>query len=464
MTMTGSATTSVVYEPDGLQVRFPVPFPVFHADDVHAVSVDGTRQAELTNYTIEGIGTGKGVHITFSTPPDFGPKLVLYRWTKRVQESDYPEGGRFPAKVVETDFDRLVAMAQEIDEQFEWTLKIPRGSAVTPAEYTDALFLSSEAAKAASVEAFFSARKSAEAALRAREMAVDATGQAETAARMAKSAAQSAQKAAQMENQNMPDGTETEKGIVRLATAKEHDEAAESLAATPKHVLNMIVAHKPGIASTKTAGLARADGSTILVDGKGVLSVRPGLSFRPGMSVFMPGDKLYPNCAWPVGQLVLFAEWPELHAEYTAGYIKALAAGSTAAVIAAYPGLFVAHASGLYLPSLGGLFPRHWVPNQARDVDRALGSMQTDAMQQITGAFRTGSHKTDAAGDYATGAFFISENGASVHAYTGGINALQYRDFTFDSARLTRTASETRGINTAQAIAIYLGRHISEVQ
>lgn len=134
MTMTGSAATSVVYEPDGLQSRFPVPFPVFHTGDVHAVSVDGAQQIALTNYTVEGVGTEEGVHVKFSVPPDFGPKLVLYRWTKRVQESDYPEGGRFPAKVVEADFDRLVAMAQEVDDQLEWTLKIPRGADTTPAE------------------------------------------------------------------------------------------------------------------------------------------------------------------------------------------------------------------------------------------------------------------------------------------------------------------------------------------
>ncbi|SBV99039.1 hypothetical protein KL86DPRO_11498 [uncultured delta proteobacterium] len=236
MTMTGSATTSVVYEPDGLQTRFPVPFPVFDADDVYAVAVEDMTQTELANFTVEGLGTEEGAHVRFFTPPSFGPKLVLYRWTKRVQESDYPEGGRFPAKVVETDFDRLVAIAQEIDDQFAWTLKIPRGADMTPVEYTEALFLAADDARLAADEAGSSASISGGAARDARDMARDAASQARSAALMAESAAQSALDAANTVAQGMADATESTKGIVRLATAAEHESGASGLAATPAHV------------------------------------------------------------------------------------------------------------------------------------------------------------------------------------------------------------------------------------
>ena len=233
MTMTGSAATSVVYEPDGMQIRFPVPFPVFHADDIHALEVDGMREVRLTNFEVEGIGTEEGVHVRFFSPPTYGNRLVLYRWTKRVQESDYPEGGRFPAKVVETDFDRLVGMAQEVDDQLEWTLKIPRGSGVTPIDYTEGVFAAAE-------EAASSARESVAAATEAREKARDAADQAAGAARMAESAAQSAQEAAGIVNEGVVNASETLKGLVRFATKKEHQDGAANLAATPEHVKAML--------------------------------------------------------------------------------------------------------------------------------------------------------------------------------------------------------------------------------
>ncbi|MCC8193900.1 MAG: hypothetical protein LIP28_04565 [Deltaproteobacteria bacterium] len=257
MTMTGSAATSVVYEPDGLQARFPVPFPVFHADDVRAISVDGVLQTELTNFMVEGLDSEEGVHVKFFTPPSFGPKLVLYRWTKRVQESDYPEGGRFPAKVVETDFDRLVAMAQEIDDRLEWTLQIPRGSDVTPIEYTESLYAAADKARNAANEAAASADESLAASRDARAMAADATGQARSAALMAESAAQSALEAATAVNQGASDASEKMKGVVRLATREEHEAGTSGLAAAPIHVKAMLEDAKDGLLEVvrRTAGL-----------------------------------------------------------------------------------------------------------------------------------------------------------------------------------------------------------------
>ena len=83
---------------------------------------------------------------------------------------------------------------------------------------------------------------------------------------------------------------------------------------------------------------------------------------RPGMTVPMASHtKLYPNCVWPDRSLVLFADWPELKAEYDAGYIAITTEGNAAT----YPALFAAKAdsSGLYLPDIGGLswhFRRTW--------------------------------------------------------------------------------------------------------
>ena len=102
-------TTKVVYLPDGTQRQFSVPFPVFDVGDVECLQVDGLTETLLTSFIVSDITAGSG-YVTFSTPPAAGKSLVVRRRTARVQDSDYPVAGRFPADVVERDFDRLTAM------------------------------------------------------------------------------------------------------------------------------------------------------------------------------------------------------------------------------------------------------------------------------------------------------------------------------------------------------------------
>ena len=105
---------------------------------------------------------------------------------------------------------------------------------------------------------------------------------------------------------------------------------------------------------TSTPAFTAADLGKVLTVASGgpkwVLAL--GMKLRPGMQVPMAGKKLYPNCVWPDRSLVLFADWPELKAEYDAGYIYA----TTEASAAVYPGLFVRNnaGTGLYLPDIGG--------------------------------------------------------------------------------------------------------------
>lgn len=119
-------TTKVVYLPDGTQTQFSVPFPVFDEGDVECLQVDGLTETLLTAFTVFDD------HVTFSTPPTAGKPLVVRRRTARVQESDYPVAGRFPADVVERDFDRLTAMVQELDEQIDRAVLAPSDGSIDP--------------------------------------------------------------------------------------------------------------------------------------------------------------------------------------------------------------------------------------------------------------------------------------------------------------------------------------------
>ena len=136
-----SQQTKIVYEPDGTATSFTVPFPVYDAADLECVSV-GIMEETLYSYgfTVSGIGQGN-VTVTFADPPPAGSKLVIRRSTRRVQESDYPVSGRFPAKVVEHDLDRIVAMIQELAEELSRALKAPYWSDLSPEEIVRKLLL-----------------------------------------------------------------------------------------------------------------------------------------------------------------------------------------------------------------------------------------------------------------------------------------------------------------------------------
>ena len=192
-----------------------------------------------------------------------------------------------------------------------------------------------------------------------------------------------------------------------------------------------------------------------------------GFAVQAGMPIMAASGKLERNCVWPDGSLVLFADWPDLQARYTAGYIAALAAGTPAATIADYPGCFVAHAAGLYLPSLGGLFPRPWTPAQTQDAGRGIGSLQTDAIRNIVGDWRPTQTPTpcrwnQTAGSGAILPFDAASESSLFQGRTDGYTG-HSAGFTFDASRTVPTAAENRPLNYAQPVQIYLGRHKSEV-
>lgn len=227
--------SSVCYDPDGIKDRYGVPFPVFSPGDIRAVLVEGPVETPVNGFSVEGFGTEAGVYVRFFTPPPAERKLVLYRWTKRVQETDYPEGGRFPSKTVEEDFDKLTAMAQEEEDFLQTVMRVPRSAAETPAEYLNGFFATAEDAMNARDEARGSAADAA-------SSASSALGSAAQAASDAVRAAKSAENVSEYLAGNAPIGTELHKGVVRLATEEEHETGAAEVAAQPSHVRTMLEA------------------------------------------------------------------------------------------------------------------------------------------------------------------------------------------------------------------------------
>lgn len=430
MTMTRS-DSSITYEPDGVLERYAVPFPVFSPDDVHAVLVSAATETELSGFTVEGLNTGGGVYARFFTPPPAGRKLVLYRWTKRVQETDYPEGGRFPSKTVEQDFDKLTAMAQEEEDFLRTVVRMPRHSGQTPAEFIGRVFTAAEetaAARDTANDAAFAAAESAQSAMNSEE---NASAAASDAAKSASDAAKSANEAVELVTQGMPDGSETQKGIVRLATRAEA--AARATGANGPAVL---IPESLVIATNETPGLAKGDEVTVKTGMNGVL-------FTPGLYI---GDirllSLTP-ATLPFGWY--FCNGDRYPLESAQG--KALYAlpddfktnwGITVADSAiSLPKLFHADGRGYFLRAVDG-------------TARQAGSVETDAMQRITGTI-TAVHGNLGG---TTGSTY---QGAFTGAKVGSGSAVDSYAVYLDSSRETRIASETRALNRGMTPAIFLG-------
>ncbi|MDL2279688.1 hypothetical protein LJC15_03370, partial [Desulfovibrio sp. OttesenSCG-928-G11] len=177
-----SRITKAVYVPDGVQTLYAVPFPLFSERDVECWAVnDAGLVTAISNFTVEGYGTQSGVHVRFATAPVAGGSLVVRRNTRQVQESTYPEGGKFPSLVVENDFDRIVGMVQELNEAVDRSLKV-NVSEESPPESAEELYarvvetLAEAGDKAA--EAAGSAGEAADSANRAEEDAALAQDQA----------------------------------------------------------------------------------------------------------------------------------------------------------------------------------------------------------------------------------------------------------------------------------------------
>lgn len=104
-------TPLISYTGNGSVTVFAYPFQILSANDLD-VYIDGSI---TTAYTLSGVGTPSGGNVTFSVAPATGNIVRIVRKTDISRDTDYVEGGSIPAVTLDTDFDRLVMMIQELD-------------------------------------------------------------------------------------------------------------------------------------------------------------------------------------------------------------------------------------------------------------------------------------------------------------------------------------------------------------
>ena len=116
--MTISTTASrISYNGNGVTTVFSFPYRFLANGDIVVVSVSAagveTVKTLTTDYTVSGAGDDAGGSVTMLVAPASGTRLVIYRDTEVVQETDYITGDAFPAESHERALDRLTMILQE---------------------------------------------------------------------------------------------------------------------------------------------------------------------------------------------------------------------------------------------------------------------------------------------------------------------------------------------------------------
>jgi hypothetical protein len=135
MTVTNQ-NSSVQYSPGGSTTLFVVPFRFIADGDLVVILTTSGSDETLTlttDYTVSGAGDASGGSITTTTPPASGTTLTIYRDTAQTQETDYIDNDDFPAESHEAALDKLTLIAQELQDQVDRCIKIPRNETTTTA-------------------------------------------------------------------------------------------------------------------------------------------------------------------------------------------------------------------------------------------------------------------------------------------------------------------------------------------
>ena len=97
------------------QTSFTVSFEFFDNDDLN-VYVDGTLKTITTHYTVSG-GNGSTGTITMSvTGATGGSTVVITRDIDLDRTTDFPSSGPFNIGALNTELDRLVAIAADLND------------------------------------------------------------------------------------------------------------------------------------------------------------------------------------------------------------------------------------------------------------------------------------------------------------------------------------------------------------
>jgi hypothetical protein len=134
-----STTVKVSYSGNSSTTVFAYTFKILDDDEIQVIirTSDGTEtiKTKTTDYTVSGVGSAGGGNITFLAAPVTGQTVVLKRNTTKTQETDYVANDPFPANSHEEALDRVMMVAQEIQEELQRSIKLSKTNTMTSTEF-----------------------------------------------------------------------------------------------------------------------------------------------------------------------------------------------------------------------------------------------------------------------------------------------------------------------------------------
>lgn len=125
-----STTNKLYYSGNGTTTTFPYTYKIFDDDELVVTLRNTSTGAETTqtlnsDYTVTGAGDDSGGNVEFTSAPSSSYQVIIKRELDLKQETDYEDGSALSADTLEGDFDRLIMIEQQQQEELDRSLKIP---------------------------------------------------------------------------------------------------------------------------------------------------------------------------------------------------------------------------------------------------------------------------------------------------------------------------------------------------
>lgn len=120
----------VLYNANGVQTSFAIPQTFFSdSDNIKVRTRDESTTPATETDMVEGVDyTVSGSNVLFGSAPASGLKVGIFREMDIEQELDLIAGGPFPVESLETQLDKLVAIAQQLNGMIARALKVQKTS------------------------------------------------------------------------------------------------------------------------------------------------------------------------------------------------------------------------------------------------------------------------------------------------------------------------------------------------
>jgi len=113
------------YTASGSSDTFSYTFKVLGADQL-VIKLDDVVQ--VSGFSVTGVGNDAGGTVVFTSNPAGGTIVEIIRSTPATRSTDYAPNGDLAEEVLDADFDRAYMALQEMQEQVDRTMQLPRGS------------------------------------------------------------------------------------------------------------------------------------------------------------------------------------------------------------------------------------------------------------------------------------------------------------------------------------------------